>query len=185
MILGLPFLAHNDIVVDASARTAVDKKCNFDLLHPMPPVLPPPPKKKLCEFFKELQEDRKLMVAELNMVCHDRLHHTHYKFETVKEDPIAAIRERIEVLAAQAELQRLGQCIKDEFIDVFSEIPHLDELPTDVYCCIKLKDASKTVQTCSYSTPHKYCKVYNHRILCMLHQPSWFQNQTLRFYHIG
>ena len=26
----------------------------------------------------------------------------------------------------------------------------------DVYCCIKLKEASKTVQTCSYSTPKKY-----------------------------
>ena len=157
MIQGLPFLAHNDIVVDASSRTVIDKKCNFDLLHPIPPVPTPPPKKKLPEFFKELQEDRKLMVAELKMVCHDRLHHTWYKFETVKEiNPIAAIRERIEVLAAQAELQRLGRCIKDEFINVFSEIPHLDELPTDVYCCINLKDTSKTVQTRSYSTPRKY-----------------------------
>jgi hypothetical protein len=106
MILGLPFLAHNNIVVDASARTAVDKKCNFDLLHPMPPVPPPPPKKKLREFFKELQEDRKLMVAKLKMVCHDRLHHMCYKFETVKEvNPIAAIRECIEVLTVQAKLQ--------------------------------------------------------------------------------
>ena len=106
MILGLPFLMHNDIVVDASARTVIDKKCNFDLLHPIPPVPPPPPKKKLHKFFKELQEDRKLMVAKLKMVCHDRLHHTQYKFETVKEvNPIAAIRECIEVLTAQAKLQ--------------------------------------------------------------------------------
>jgi hypothetical protein len=127
------------------------------LLHPIPPVPPPPSKKKLREFFKELQEDRKLMVAELNMVCHDRLHHTRYKFETMKElNPIAVIRECIEVLVAQAELQRLGWCIKDKFIDVFSEIPRLDELPTDVYCRIKLKDMSKTVQTHSYSTPCKY-----------------------------
>jgi len=106
MILGLPFLAHNNIVVDASAHTAIDKKCNFDFLHPMPPVPPPPPKKKLREFFKELQEDTKLMVAELKMVCHDRLHHMHYKFETIKEvNPIVAIREHIEVLAKQAKLQ--------------------------------------------------------------------------------
>lgn len=106
MILGLPFLTHNDIVVDASACTVVDKKCYFDLLHPIPLVPPPPPKKGLCEFFQELQEDRKLMVAELKMVCHDRLHHTRYKFEIVTEvNPIAAIRERIEVLTVQAELQ--------------------------------------------------------------------------------
>jgi hypothetical protein len=33
VILGLPFLAHNDTVVDTSAGTVIDEKCNFDLLH--------------------------------------------------------------------------------------------------------------------------------------------------------
>jgi hypothetical protein len=61
MILGLPFLAHNNIVVDVSARTAIDKNTNFDLLHPVPPPPPKPPKQKLKDFFKELQQDRKLM----------------------------------------------------------------------------------------------------------------------------
>lgn len=46
--------------------------------------------------------------------------------------------------------------MKEEFVDIFSEIPHLDELPTDVYGQIKLKGMSKTVQMCTYSTPHKY-----------------------------
>ena len=46
--------------------------------------------------------------------------------------------------------------MKTEFKDVFSEISHLDELPTDVYYHINLQDASKTVQTQSYSTPRKY-----------------------------
>ena len=55
-------------------------------------------------------------------------------------DKIATVREQIDVLAAQVELQCLGEELKTEFIDVFSEIPHLDELPTDVYCWIKLKD---------------------------------------------
>jgi len=71
MILGLPFLSHNNIVVDVSACTAIDKKCDFDLLHPKPP--PRRVKKKIKEFFKELQQDRKLMIMELNMVCNDRL----------------------------------------------------------------------------------------------------------------
>jgi hypothetical protein len=156
MILGLPFLSHNNIVVDASARTVIDKKCNFDLLHPK---VPPKKavKKKLKEFFKELQQDRKLVVAELKMVCHDRWQHTRDKFEKVKPvDPVAAIRQRIEILAAQKELEKLGLKMKSEFKDVFSEIPHLDELPTDVYCRIWLKDASKCVQTRTYSTPRKY-----------------------------
>jgi hypothetical protein len=47
-----------------------------------------------------------------------------------------------------------------EFADVFTLILHLDELPTDVYCCIKLKDPSKTISTHSYSTPRKYCKAW-------------------------
>ena len=49
------------------------------------------------------------MVSELNMVWHDRLHHTKYRFEPVKPiDSIAAIRHRIKVLTAQHELQQLG-----------------------------------------------------------------------------
>jgi hypothetical protein len=115
MILGLPFLSHNNIVVNASARTVIDKKCGFNLLHPVAPVPPPPAKKKLKTFFKELQEDRKLMVAKLKMVCHDRLQHTRYRFKKVQPiDHIAAIRQRIEVLAAQNKLLRLGEQMKSE-----------------------------------------------------------------------
>ena len=127
MILGLPFLAHNNIVVDASERTVIDKNCNFNLLHPVPPLPPKPPKQKLEDFFKQLQQDGKLMIAELNMVCHDHLRHTQFKFESVKHvDPVAAIRQWIEVLAAQKELEQLGDQMKSEFKDVFSQIPHLD-----------------------------------------------------------
>jgi hypothetical protein len=50
------------------------------------------------------------------------------------------------------ELEHLGIQIKDEFKDVFSKIPHLNDLPTNVLCRIKLKDASKTVHTRTYTT---------------------------------
>ena len=110
MILGLLFLVHNDIVVDVTARTVRDKKCNFNLLHPFPPPPPSPPKQKLWKFFKELQEDRKFMVEELNMGCNDIWQHTKYKFEKVMSiDKVAAIRERIEVLVVQKELQQLRE----------------------------------------------------------------------------
>jgi hypothetical protein len=46
--------------------------------------------------------------------------------------------------------------VKLKHKDIFEPIPHLDELPTDVYCHIQLKDVSKTVSTCSYSMPRKY-----------------------------
>ena len=55
MILGLPFLSHNDIVVNISACTVIDKKCGFNLFHPVAPPPPPPVKQKLQDFFKELQ----------------------------------------------------------------------------------------------------------------------------------
>ena len=44
MILGLPFLVHNNIVVDASARTVIDKTCGFDLLNPVAPPSKSPQK---------------------------------------------------------------------------------------------------------------------------------------------
>ena len=101
------------------------------------------------------------MVAKLKMVCNDHLHHTQYKFKQVKPvDILAVIRQQIKILAAQKELDRLGTEMKEEFRDVFSEIPHADELPSNVFCWIKLKDASKTVQTQSYMTPRKYRKAW-------------------------
>jgi hypothetical protein len=57
MILGLPFLVHNDIIVDAVARTVVDKKCGFNLLHLTAPQLPTRPKWTLKEFYQQLQYD--------------------------------------------------------------------------------------------------------------------------------
>ncbi|RDB24930.1 Transposon Ty3-I Gag-Pol polyprotein [Hypsizygus marmoreus] len=39
LIIGLDFLQTNFIVVDAHARTAIDKRSNFDLLHPPDPTL--------------------------------------------------------------------------------------------------------------------------------------------------
>jgi hypothetical protein len=44
IILGLPFLAHNDIVIDIAARTAIYKKSGFDLMNPGPVPIPPKPK---------------------------------------------------------------------------------------------------------------------------------------------
>ncbi|KIM83942.1 hypothetical protein PILCRDRAFT_69030, partial [Piloderma croceum F 1598] len=136
MILGLPFLSHNNIVVDASTRTAIDKKSGFNLLHPILPT-PHVPKKKLKEFFKDLQQDRKLMVAKLNMVCNEHKRRSMHKFEEAKPvDVISAVREWVEILAAQDQLKQLGNELKSEFKDVFSPIPHHSDLPTDFYCRI-------------------------------------------------
>jgi hypothetical protein len=98
-----------------------------------------------------------LMVAELKWICAERRNLIKNKFETIKPvDHVAAVRQRIEVLAAQDKLRKLSTDIISEFPDVFSPIPHIDSLPTDVYCRIKLKDLAKLIHTRSYSTPRKY-----------------------------
>jgi len=57
VILGHLFLSHNKIVVDHDTRTAITKDSSFDLLHPKIPEPKPALKKKLKEFFRELQDN--------------------------------------------------------------------------------------------------------------------------------
>jgi hypothetical protein len=123
----------------------------------VPPPSLLPRKKKLKEFFCDLQEDRKLMIAELKMVCAERKCTLKHQFKIPKPvDLVAAVRLCIKTLTRQEQLDCLSNAVKKKHKDIFEPIPHLDELPTDVYCQIKLKDASKTFVTHSYSTPRKY-----------------------------
>jgi Retroviral aspartyl protease len=148
VILGLPFLSHNKIVIDHEKRTVIAKESRFDLLNPKPTAQPRPQKKKLKEILHDLQEDCKLMVAELKMICAERACKIRNHLEQVKPvDHVAAIRSCLEELNAQDQLIQLGELVKTKYKDVFAPIPHLDDLPTDVYCRIKLKDATKTFTT--------------------------------------
>jgi hypothetical protein len=56
IILGLPFLSHNRIVVDAHDGTAIDSTCMFDLLNPVAPIHVKP-KPKLCDMFNKIKSD--------------------------------------------------------------------------------------------------------------------------------
>jgi len=144
-------------VVDHAARTVIDKVQCFDLMNPTIRPPPPIPKKRLNEIFKDLKADRKVMVAELNMVCNDRLNMIRYKFDAVKPvDVVAAVRVRVETLAAQEQLDKMSKAVKAKYSKVSNPIPHVDQLPTDVYCRIKLKDASKTINTHTYTSLWKY-----------------------------
>ena len=73
-----------------------------------------------------------------------------------KFDVIGAVRVRLEELAAQDQLKRMGNEVLTKYKPVFEPIPHVDNLPTDVWCRIKIKDASKTITTRTYSSPRKY-----------------------------
>ncbi|KAJ7051390.1 hypothetical protein C8F01DRAFT_1091584 [Mycena amicta] len=110
IILGIPFLSRNRIIIDHFRRTAVDDCCKYDLLNPIP-ITPRVQKKRKTprESRKEILTQRKLLATELRGVCEarrDRLEAAGL-FEYGKPvDPVAAVRERILVLA---EIERLRE----------------------------------------------------------------------------
>ena len=88
------------------------------------------------------------MLAELKMVCAKRKAMLSHMYEVVKQvDVVAAIWIHLETLAAQEQLGKLSDAVKLKYLKVFNPILHMDDLPMEVYCCIKLKDASKTITT--------------------------------------
>ena len=144
VILGLPFLVNNHIVIDHADRTVIDKKSRFDLLNPKPPPLPVQPKTKLKDLFTKVMATCKLVFAELKLACHK-----HYQ-PPVRIEPvriITAIWQTIENVAAKIDLEKMGTKMVTEYHDVFELIPHVNQLPTDIYCNIQLKDATQKKKT--------------------------------------
>ena len=158
--LGLPFLKHNNIVIDANCCTAIDKKNNFNLLHPSSP-----PKKKDVkatlwfnyEAHKTILNLRSALLTEMKEKFTTKQKVDYYRTQKLmKGDIIGAVHERLEELTTQDQLKRMGREIFNKYKRVFEPIPHVDELPTNIYCWIQLKDTSKTIATWLYSSPCKY-----------------------------
>ncbi len=162
IILGLPFLSHNQIVVDAASRSVVHKPSGFDLLSLLAPVLPtPPPHLTLKESLLATKNNISKLRTELKSVCTSRRVNVDLSCEPIRSvNIIAAVRTRIESLAAQEELEKLGADVKELYNDVFSPLPHVDEMPDKITCNIQLVDATKTIASRSYNCPHKFCQAW-------------------------
>ncbi|KAJ3827560.1 hypothetical protein F5880DRAFT_1438807, partial [Lentinula raphanica] len=142
MILGLPFLSHNSLVIDYSSRSISPKNSSFDLLHPAPPFATPPPPPPITPSLRREQEQvqvedillwKKLLFTELKDFV--RKYPDRFRSEPVAPfNVVAAVRARIEQLELIAARDKLSQELKDEFADVFGDIPHIDDLPTDITC---------------------------------------------------
>ncbi|CAA7264090.1 unnamed protein product [Cyclocybe aegerita] len=134
-------------------------------LYPLPPHKPKPLslKQKRREFDKEVEKVKlikKTTLAELCTVIRERI--------TVPDEPsgelcahaVAAVKERVEILAnwetLLQKMQEHERLLKEEFLDVFKPIPHVDELPTEFLSEIHLKDATKNVKSRTYACPRKY-----------------------------
>ncbi|KAJ3976295.1 hypothetical protein EV361DRAFT_790567, partial [Lentinula raphanica] len=148
MILGLPFLSHNSLVIDYAERSVMPKGVEFNLLNPVPPPTPPPQPVLESPKLRRLRAMRKQR-SELSdvLVSMQRLRTEFKKF--VSDNPgrftsepvapfnvVAAVKARVEQLEELARFEKLSDDIKAEYSDVFGDIPHLDELPTDVTCKI-------------------------------------------------
>jgi hypothetical protein len=156
LLLGLPFLMANNIIADFAARTAIDKTCDYDLLNP-PAIVK---RKKFVDpliTVKEVKCNKQKMLQELVLVCKKRLSEGKGVPEVVKPLNIAAmIKDRIEVLALKEKFGSLEKDFLSEFKDVFEPLPHVDKLPRNETARIKLKDAERTIKTCTYACPRKF-----------------------------
>jgi len=132
LILRLPFLIHNDIVTDHVAHSCIDKKTSYNLLHPSKIVPPRPPPMRITAKIKETKAGKRLILKELTSFCHKRVEEGKLVFEDVKDvDMVGAVRDAIENIALKERLKDLEVEIKKDFCEVFEEIPHVKDLPTD------------------------------------------------------
>ena len=183
VLLGLPFLQHNNIVIDVNSHTAIDKKNQFNLLHPNVPTKKPV-QTKLWFNYEKHKTILNLHTALLNEMkssfsTKQKLN-AYHKQRIKKVDIVGAVRERLKDLAAQQQLKRMGLEVFDKYKCVFEPIPHVDELPTNVYCQIQLKDATKYITMRTYSSPQKYQEAW--RILLKHHKDArwiWPSNLLL------
>ncbi|KAJ3805008.1 hypothetical protein F5876DRAFT_52550 [Lentinula aff. lateritia] len=166
MILGIPFLAHNFLVTDYAAHTVIDKTSGFDLMNPSMPCPHPIPSSptqrhhEILSTYEDTLELKKSVLLELNCYfCnHPRLRASDL---VLPFNVAAAVHARVECLTELDWLHTLGEDVKARFKDVFGDIPHLDELPTDITCNITLKDANMTIQSRGYASLRKYCEAWS------------------------
>ena len=105
---------------------------------------------------------KKATLAELTAVCQKRIEEKRLVFKEVKDvDVVVAIMDAIEVIALWEKLKTVKRDIKQEFRQVFEEIPHVkDFLPTDYMARIKLRDAECTIANRMYACPWKYREAF-------------------------
>ena len=131
-------MKHNGIVVDANTNTAFDKFQNFDLLNVTLPEMPPPNRQKLkfnYKIHKSILETHKAVVAEMKTSFAAKRKSGGYNTQQIaKFDIIGAVCEHLEVLTTQEQLECMGREVFQKYKAVFELIPHVDDLPTDVYC---------------------------------------------------
>lgn len=159
IIGGNPLLKHNSLIIDPSAHSLVHSPSGLNLLDmtvPIP-VAVASPRVPLKVQISRTRNSINALRTELSAHCAAIRPGVDSRCEKVKlPDIVAAVRERIELLAAEEKLLALGNDLKAEFADVFSPLPHVDVMPVTETCRLELIDAHKTIATRSYACPRKF-----------------------------
>lgn len=96
------------------------------------------------------------------LLVHFEEHHTKFdmKAHTIGDrNIIDCIKTCIEQLAAESRLRKLDENLKKKYADCFpSDIPHIHDLPKDVYHHIEVKPGMVISTAHAYSCPKKYCE---------------------------
>lgn len=153
LILGLNFLSKNKIVVDANLCTIIEKSTGYDLLNPPDPTLN---KKHPLVSPYQLHREQQCLLRMGQEQCWKLRNHIHLELKMFfDKNPkcfdmdahtmgptciIAAVQMWITELATMAELLHLNGSFKTKYKDHFpTDIPHVCDLPMDVYHCIELQ----------------------------------------------
>ena len=172
LILGLPFLSHNHLVIDPSLRSVIDKDSAYDLLAPItvpkpyirPYRSPKATRIQTCEQLRAVQSQLKTHIAHRRDPAHETSTLPAHAFAT-------AVRARIASLACEQTLAHKDSEFKTRYADLFpDDIPHVDQLPTDIVHRIRLKDPEKLPRKRSYSFSRKYQEEW--KTLLKLHEDA-------------
>ena len=147
LLLGQPFLLANSIVIDHTLRTCIVKNSNVDLLGP----LPAPPSRPVPRTHKRHSPGT---IQDIRDFCEMSI-----SVPTPKASVCAVMEARMQVqdFASMPDLHLWNERLKAEFNDLFPEdIPHVNNLPDDVYHRFHLKEHLKVMKPRQYSCPRHY-----------------------------
>lgn len=159
IILGLPLLKVNKINVHSNERTAIHKTLRYDLLNPtgVPGRAVPPRNMSPGERWSRVVAAMHSMIDQLCARLEQQQADVDRRTHTPQYDPQPAIQMRIEQLERLQWLPDKDAELKLQYADRFpADIPHTDELPTDVYHAFRLKDPNKVIASRVYPCLRKY-----------------------------
>ncbi len=176
VILGLPFYLVNKLLIDPANRTLLCRN-GRDLLRPLDRLKQDVRTERQRRLDKRKAVHDENVMAQENIVLENMMRETQHK-DVVRElnlrfgisrsppapapieledNMVATIQQRIDVLAMLDILAKENDQMRTRFADIFpDDIPHINELPTDVYHRFRLKDPNTVIARRQYKCPKKY-----------------------------